>query len=201
MPSEEKARGRVELLDELRGLSILLMVIYHGAYDLVYLFHWPLPVLHHPLLFFLQPFFAGIFVLLSGMACRFSRNNLRRGVQALAFGALLALITSNLIPGQAVRFGILHLLGLGMLLYYLLSGPLLDRLSLGASLFCCFALYLAHPCAGAGLFLQPRVCDRAAQAGFLFVRLFPPFTLAASVFCRYKPGAPGSAAARAGMGI
>ena len=34
---------RVPLLDELRGLVILLMVFYHAAYDLVYIFgvNWP----------------------------------------------------------------------------------------------------------------------------------------------------------------
>ena len=42
---------RVPLLDELRGLVILLMVFYHAAYDLVYIFgvNWPFfssPLMH-----------------------------------------------------------------------------------------------------------------------------------------------------------
>ena len=31
---------RVYLLDELRGLAVLLMIFYHGAYDAVYLFRF-----------------------------------------------------------------------------------------------------------------------------------------------------------------
>ena len=39
------SRQRVWFLDEARGLSILLMVLHHGAYDAAFLLGWPLDFL------------------------------------------------------------------------------------------------------------------------------------------------------------
>ena len=33
------SQRRITLLDELRGLAVVLMVFYHTAYDVVYAFH------------------------------------------------------------------------------------------------------------------------------------------------------------------
>lgn len=117
MEQSQKNR-RVEFIDELRGLCILLMVVFHGAYDLVYIFGVNIPAFYSPFLqSFLQPLFAGIFIFISGIACRYSRNNLRRGFVALGFGLALTLVTILLMPAQAIRFGILHLLGTCMILF------------------------------------------------------------------------------------
>lgn len=120
--------NRVALLDELRGLFILLMVFYHGCYDLAMLF----PSGGFPLFFskpmqFLQLLIAGDFIMISGAACRYSRNNRRRGIQVLACGMLLTAVTAVVMPSQLVAFGILHFLGTAMLLFSF-AHKLLDRL-------------------------------------------------------------------------
>ena len=67
---------RIVFIDELRGLCILLMVAYHGAYSLVYIFDVNIPIFHAPLLQnFAQPFVAGIFVVISGAVSRYSKSN------------------------------------------------------------------------------------------------------------------------------
>ena len=121
------SRQRVWFLDEARGLSILLMVLHHGAYDAAFLLGWPLDFLSAGWFGIIRTFFVGVFVLISGCACRFSRSNLRRGARCLLLAAGLSAITAFLIPAQRIRFGILHLLGCAMLLFAFLQ-PLLDRI-------------------------------------------------------------------------
>ena len=125
---------------ELRGLVILLMVFYHAAYDLVYIFgvNWPFfssPLMHWlqlksakpagprdkaaagvellrempvddcaggfgivepPLMHWLQLFIATSFITVSGICCRFSRNNLKRGLLTFGLGMVLTVVTSLL---------------------------------------------------------------------------------------------------------
>ena len=124
----EKGKGRrVILADEWRGLVLLLMVFYHGCYDLVALFGVPLSWFYTGLGHTFQQFICISFILISGLCCRFSRSNLKRG--AVAFGLAMALTLGTLIatPQVAIWFGVLHLLGVSMMLYPLLR-PALDRL-------------------------------------------------------------------------
>ncbi len=118
---------RIALLDEVRGLCLLLMVAYHAAYDWVYIAGRDFPLFHHPIFEVLQPLFAGVFILISGVCCNLSKSNLRRGAQALGLGVVLSVITWAVSPQQMVVFGILHLLGSCMLIYALLS-PVLKKI-------------------------------------------------------------------------
>jgi len=129
------SRLRVGFLDEVRGICIILMVAYHAAYDVIYIFGWDIPLFHSALLRYAQPFVAGIFIFISGIACRFSRGNVKRGIIILALGLLLSAFTLNYFPAQAIYFGILHLLGVSMILFAFLR-PVLDAISsaLGALL-------------------------------------------------------------------
>lgn len=132
--------GRVLLFDELRGLSILLVVIYHGAFDLIAVYGVSIPIFEAPLLQkFLQPFFAGLFVFISGAVSRYSRSNLRRGLVCFGCGLLITLVT-GLLPMVPDRFGILHLLGASMILFALLR-PLLDRVPTAAGFLLFFVLF------------------------------------------------------------
>ncbi|MDR0381062.1 MAG: DUF1624 domain-containing protein [Oscillospiraceae bacterium] len=108
------AAPRIELIDAVRGLSILLMVAYHTGYDLVEAGLSPRGLLFNPLLSVLQPLFAGVFILLAGVSARFSRDNRRRGLQVLGC-ALLVSLAAGFVDVQ-IPFGILHCLGFCMVL-------------------------------------------------------------------------------------
>ena len=119
---------RVHLLDELRGFSILCMILYHGVYNVLLFLPVTFDFFFSPFMGFLQHFFAGGFILISGAACRFSRNNLKRGALCFLFGMAMTLITVLFVPKLPIYFGILHCLGACMIFFWLLR-PLLDRVS------------------------------------------------------------------------
>ncbi|WP_312643489.1 heparan-alpha-glucosaminide N-acetyltransferase [Hydrogenoanaerobacterium sp.] len=131
---------RVWLIDEVRGVFIILMVLYHLFYDLVYIFEVNIPAFHWRFTSYLQLLIAGLFVFISGVASRFSRSNLKRGAQCFAFGMVMTLATWLFLPSQIVLFGILHLLGVCMMLFPLMK-PVLDRIPPLAGLIVCAVLF------------------------------------------------------------
>lgn len=120
----EKPR-RIGFVDELRGLDIIVMVLYHAMYDIVYIFGIDIPLFYNFLTPYVQPFIAGIFIVLSGISCRYSRNNFKRGLRVFSLGMILTAITLIFMPTEAIYFGILHFMGTAMMLFSLLR-PLLD---------------------------------------------------------------------------
>lgn len=119
--------ARVHLIDEARGLAILLMVVYHTFFDLVVLFGVHIPLFYSPFIQSLVVLFAGLFIFISGTACHYSRNNWKRGLICFALGMCFTLGTWLIMPEELILFGILHLLGVCMLLFPLFA-PLIRRI-------------------------------------------------------------------------
>lgn len=107
--------GRIQLIDAVRGLAIVLMVAYHAGYDLVAAELIPEHVLYNPLLNTLEPLFAGLFICLSGVSARYSRDNRKRGLKVLGCALVVSLVT-GLVTDTPIYFGILHCLGMCMVL-------------------------------------------------------------------------------------
>lgn len=127
MPEIPKTRHRFALLDELRGVAIVAMVIYHAAYDLIYTYQISIPIFFSPLVEdFLHPLFAGLFLFMSGLSCSLSHNNLKRGLKLAAVSATLTLVTA--LFDSAILFGVLHLLTACILLYCL-CGPMINKMA------------------------------------------------------------------------
>ena len=82
----------------------------------------------------LQPMFQCVFLLVSGIACRYSRSNLRRGAAAFGLGFMLEIITCYILPaidkstfaGVEIHFGILSCLGFCMM-FWGVFGELFDK--------------------------------------------------------------------------
>ena len=108
--------GRVYLLDEIRGLAIICMVVYHTMFDLKYIFKVDVPIFFEDWFDIIRDIFAGTFIFISGAVCRFSRNNLKRGVQCFFLGMIITFVTP-FFSEQYVWFGILHFLGISMMLF------------------------------------------------------------------------------------
>jgi uncharacterized membrane protein len=125
MTSDDPApgRSRIDIIDALRGLAVLLMVCHHLLFDLVEFLGAPSWFFNNAVFdYFLHPLFAGLFIFLSGVSSQFSRSNVKRGAVAFSLGILLTIVTSLRIVGQPILFGILHLLGFCMIFYGLTRG-------------------------------------------------------------------------------
>ena len=117
---------RVHLMDELRGVLIIGVVLYHLLYDLAVLFPVGIPWMFSDWMNSVRNICAGALIVVSGISCHYTRSNWRRGLRAFGLGMLLTVVTALFIPSQLILFGILHFFGSMMMLYALLR-PLLEK--------------------------------------------------------------------------
>lgn len=140
MRPEQKTQ-RYELLDELRGLDLISMMLYHAMWDLVHLFgvwlDWYIGLPGY----IWQQSVCWVFILLSGFCVPFGRHTVRRGAVVFAAGALTTAVTLVFMPQSCIWFGVLTLLGSAMLLTAALKKPF-ELVPPVAGIVVCFALFL-----------------------------------------------------------
>ncbi len=155
----EKPVRRLALLDSVRGATLISMILYHGMWDLVYLYGKSVPWYTALPGRIWQQSICWTFILLSGFCSslsgsedssgernllkRISFRTLRRGAVVFACGALVTAVTKIALPRQPVIFGVLTFLGSAMILTGLLR-PFLERITVPA---------LAALCSGVMFFL------------------------------------------------
>ncbi len=119
--SPESPKPRYALLDALRGLSVASMVLYHAMYDVVNILGFPVPWFRDWPGHLWQQSVCWTFILLSGFCWGLSRRHTSRGLILVGCGAAVSLITGLVMPSEAIRCGVLTLLGLSALLLWLLE--------------------------------------------------------------------------------
>ena len=134
-------RRRYQVLDTIRGCALASMMLYHAAWDLVYLFGADWPWYHGFAAYVWQQSICWTFILLSGYCFALGRHQLRRGLTVFFCGALITAVTWTLMPENLVLFGVLTLLGSSMLLANGFQG-LLQRVPPRAGLAGSFLLFL-----------------------------------------------------------
>lgn len=109
--------SRYQLIDVLRGVAIVLMVMYHFCYDLEYFRLASFDFSHDPFWLNLRTLIVSLFLSLVGVSLVLASErglNLRRYFKRLGLLVLFALaitITSYyMFPGRTIVFGILHLI-------------------------------------------------------------------------------------------
>lgn len=136
-----KTGQRIHLMDELRGFAVLCMVFYHAFYTFAFLIGWDFSRVLLDFFTPAEPWFAGGFVFLSGIAGNLSRSNLKRGLKLAVVAVGVSAVTILFVPQEAIYFGILHLLSVSMVLAGLCK-RWLDRVPLWAGAAVCTALFL-----------------------------------------------------------
>lgn len=112
----KSSSSRYALLDELRGLDLISMMLYHGMWDAVYLFGVVVPWYSAGQGRLWQQSICWVFILLSGFCLPLGHHPLKRGAAVFGAGVLVTAVTLLFMPEDVVWFGVLTLLGSAMLL-------------------------------------------------------------------------------------
>ncbi len=109
----------------MRGVAILMMVVFHFVWDLNYFYSvevnfgfgfWKI----------FQTLTASLFIFLVGVSSFLSsqksnpefRTFLKRGLKVFSFGVLITIVTRIIFPSEYIIFGILHFIGVAIVLSY-----------------------------------------------------------------------------------
>jgi uncharacterized membrane protein len=171
-------------IDLLRGLAIVMMVFYHFLFDLQYFGVYSLNV-SSGTLWFMARCIAFTFIFLVGVSLslshsraelkseyrtekRFFSKYLKRGVKIFSLGLLITAVTWLFIPQDFIVFGVLHFIGIAIILEYPFLNFKYLNLALGI-IFIILGIFLAQFTFNSPWFLwlglQP--------AGFITVDYFP----------------------------
>src|ERR671913_1926607 len=132
-------------VDAARGVAIIMMVVYHTAYDLDALGGYDIDATSGTWAL-LADATAGLFLFLVGVSLAISRARtsmtgwrlfgkyLARGLRILAYGMVLTVVFLALGMG-VVAFGILHLIGISIIFAYPFLGLRFTNLVLGTLIF------------------------------------------------------------------
>lgn len=135
---------RIWELDTLRGICILGMVVVHLIYDLT-----SLGLEYSSRLFSMVQYWGGtVFVLISGICVTLGSKHIRRGLTVFGCGMVCTGVTAGMYwlglagKGIIIYFGVLHCLGVCMLLWSLLRRCQNWLLAALGIIFCGVGLYL-----------------------------------------------------------
>lgn len=120
---ENSVHQRLWEIDLLRGLALVLMVVYHFLYDLNHFFGFNIAY-NQGLFFLVGKAAAVLFIFVAGISAPFSTNNMNRGLKLIAWGYVIFFVTNLAVPGSNIVFGILQFLGVCILL-----SPVLKKFS------------------------------------------------------------------------
>lgn len=125
--ASEHHPSRYLFLDELRGLAIINMILYHLCWNLDRLVGVSLPWYHQTAANIWQLYICGSFLLLAGMCIHYTRRLSRHILTLAGCAALITIVTYFAGSQTLIVFGILHCMTLCFLCYVVLR-PLLQRI-------------------------------------------------------------------------
>lgn len=112
MNISEQRHGEIDVL---RAAAIVLMVLFHLVYDLKEFAGVNIDY-QAPLWIVMGKAAALLFIFISGLSSGFSSSPAKRGVKVLFYGMGVTAVTYLVMKDEYVRFGILHFLGVTMIL-------------------------------------------------------------------------------------
>lgn len=114
-------KKRYERLDDIRGITLCSMILFHGVWDLVYIFDLNWRWFYADIAYIWQQSICWSFILLSGFCWSLGRRKLRRALLVFGAGMVITFVTIVFMPGQRIVYGILTFLGAAALLLIFLE--------------------------------------------------------------------------------
>lgn len=122
MTALPNGKNRIWEIDFLRGLCIPGMLLIHLIYDVVNLYgfvDWPYPLWYS----LFKNNYGALFVVISGVSVTLGHRSVKRGLTVFAAGMLVTIVTAGMYllrmagRGIIIYFGVLHCLGVCMMLW------------------------------------------------------------------------------------
>jgi uncharacterized membrane protein len=144
----KSSKGRIWEIDFLRGIAVIMMIVFHFLYDLNYFLGYSF-LLNAGFWLLFARITAGIFVFLVGVSLTLSYSRIKekmwsieitkkyvkRGVGIFIWGLLITVLTWLFLDGNGtIWFGVLHLIGISIILARPLLRFRLLNLLLGATI-------------------------------------------------------------------
>lgn len=139
-------KKRIWELDAFRGLCVIGMIAVHFVYDLVDLYRfvdWEYPAVFN----FIKNWGGVLFLLISGICVTLGKRSVFRGAVVLGCGLLVSAVTAGMYllnfsgKGIIIYFGVLHCLGICMLVWPLFKKAPLWAVGLSAAVMIGLGLY------------------------------------------------------------
>lgn len=111
---------RIWEIDFLRGIAIILMVVFHLVVDLRDFYSAAVEYLTG-FWFYVGKLSAILFIFTAGISATLSTATLKHGLEIFLWGMLLTLVTYFYDDQTYIRFGILHFLGVSIFSYRLIA--------------------------------------------------------------------------------
>lgn len=134
-------KNRINIIDEARGLCIILVVIYHLFYSMTMVFGMDEFYDIFSVMRVWQPLLPAMFILISGISLSLSRNNIKRGLILLLISAAITVILAVFMPSQIIWFGILHFLAVMNIVFGALKKHV-DKIPAISGIIICALLFL-----------------------------------------------------------
>ena len=109
-------KQRYHILDEIRGITLCSMIVYHAVWDLVYMFGRDWAWYRSDFAYIWQQSICWTFIILSGFCFSLGKKKMRRGLVVFGAGVVISLVTELFMPQNRIRFGVLTLLGNSMII-------------------------------------------------------------------------------------
>jgi uncharacterized membrane protein len=141
-------RERFWEIDALRGTAVVAMVLYHFSYDLAYFGLFDVGFFRSGLGLNTGRLIGGSFIFLAGLSLTLSygratasrpsggklfRKYLSRGLRIFSYGLAITFLTWIFLPNEMIVFGILHLIGVSIILAYPFLNLKLPNVFLGVA--------------------------------------------------------------------
>lgn len=140
--SQQQQQQRLYTLDLLRGLTIVSMVIFHGCYDLSVIQGKFLPFFQPPYQDICRASISWTFLLIAGISCALSRNNLYRFLRYGALSLAIFVATSLAAIDTPINFGIIFCMAASTFIAWIVEQSMLSKQGQLLQLVLCLVLFV-----------------------------------------------------------